>query len=491
MKFVSLTRLIMAIILAVVIWGYVTFSQNPDRDVSFSNRDVRAIGISDKFTILNTELPKVDIKIRGSKDKIDPIQPSQVLPYVDLSKIDKAGSQSFKVQLDLPEGIRTTISPDSVEFLIDEYITKEFDLELVQRGVVGNQLKVDSITANVTKLKISGAKSLVDRVRRVVGVYEMGKFGLGSVEQEVFPTLYGNNEQLISSADLKLNPTNIIVRANVESQLNSKTVPVVIVQRGQPAPGFISGYVTKNPAIVTIISSDRSILEGTNAVDFVQTEPIDISGATAKIVTTTKLIPSGNYTVIEPLDVQVTIDIAPAQALLTVNVPLRVEGVGVNLIADISTDTIQIVLNGPAADLQRINLDQVEARLDLRGRDAGEFRLPVRITTPPGITVTNNPLVSVRLTRRATPTPLPTPTSTPSPTSTVTTTPPVVSNTPSPTVTSSPEPSATTTPVTPGTAQNVVSPRAETPAPTPTPTPSVALPSPPPNVTPQPSPTQR
>jgi YbbR domain-containing protein len=481
MKFVSLTRLIMAIFLAVVIWGYVTFSQNPDREISRTER-VEAVNLSSEFLILNNELPRVEIKVRGSRDKVD-FLPSTLRPYIDLAGVKKAGLQSFKVLVDMPEGVRATISPDNLEVQIDEYSERSLDFELVQRGIVNNQLTVVNVTPSVTQIKLSGAKSLVDKVKQIRAVYDVSKFGFGTSEQEVPLTLYGDNDQvIIPENDLKFTPQNIVVRATVQSQLNSKSVPVVIVQKGQPAPGYIAGDITKDPAVVTIVSSDRTIIEGTGAVDFVQTEPVDISGATSRIITTTKLVPSGNYTILEALEVRVTIDIAPQQATSTVNVPLRVEGVGVNLISDVSPLTITVVLNGPYSALATINLDNIEAKLDLRGRDAGEYRLPVQITIPDGITVANNPMVTVRLTRRATPTPLPTPTFSPTPSPTATTT-PAATETTSPTNT---PPVFTPTPTTPNTGQGV-SPRPDPPV---TNSPELT-PAPPTSLTPTPSPTRR
>jgi hypothetical protein len=268
-----------------------------------------------------------------------------------------------------------------------------------------------------------------------------------------------------------------VIRATVESLLRSKTVPVVVTQKGEPAAGYIAGYVTKNPAVVTISSFDRSVIEGSNAVDFVETEPVDISGATEKITTTTKLIPKGNYTINTPLEVRVTIDIAPAQATSSLIVPVKIEGLGSNLILDVSNSSVLVVLNGPLLDLQKINLDQIEAKVDLRGQDAGELRVPVQIATPTGITVTNNPSIMVRLTRRPTPTPIP-PTVTPTPS--VTPTAPTVAPTtlpitPTPNVTETPSTGARNEPVTTPSPTGAAGTGASLPAPPLTPSPPAEI----------------
>jgi YbbR domain-containing protein len=481
MKFVSLTRLLMAVFLAVVIWGYVTFTQNPELEVTF-NVEVRTRNMPSKFLYLNPSLPKVEIKIKGSRDKVNLVSQNSLEPYVDMSGINKAGQQSFNVLLNEPDGTRASITPNTVVFSIDERINRRFPLELVRRGAIGSQLDVGVVTANVTEVYVSGPQSSVDRVRRIVAIYDATKFDVGTSEQEITPTLYGDNDQVISlqtgsPAELTIRPETVVIRATVESLLRSKTVPVVVTQKGEPAAGYIAGYVTKNPAVVTISSFDRSVIEGSNAVDFVETEPVDISGATEKITTTTKLIPKGNYTINTPLEVRVTIDIAPAQATSSLIVPVKIEGLGSNLILDVSNSSVLVVLNGPLLDLQKINLDQIEAKVDLRGQDAGELRVPVQIATPTGITVTNNPSIMVRLTRRPTPTPIP-PTVTPTPS--VTPTAPTVAPTtlpitPTPNVTETPSTGARNEPVTTPSPTGAAGTGASLPAPPLTPSPPAEI----------------
>ncbi len=165
---------------------------------------------------------------------------------------------------------------------------------------------------------------------------------------------------------------------------NYRTVPVVVQHVGNPADGYAVTGIQVTPPTITI----QGAVPGLGDADYAKTEAIDITGAKATItrVVPLDLPPGVSSTTFSA--VTVSIYIAPLPGQITADVPVLVKNLGSNLTASVAPEVVRVTLKGP---LPKLNTLDIVPFVDVAGRGAGSYVLPVQLTTPPDITVQIEP----------------------------------------------------------------------------------------------------
>jgi YbbR domain-containing protein len=260
-----------------------------------------------------------------------------------------------------------------------------------------------------------------------------------------------------------LTPANVQIKIPVNQKQGFRDVAVKVVITGQLASGYQVTNIKVTPPIVTLSSSDPALVQ--RLAGFIDTVPLDITGASADIV---KRVPLELLPNVAGADsVLVEVNVAAIEYSLTVQRPLEIRGLPPGMGAIASPDSVDILILGPLPLLDALSLQDVRVVADLTGLAAGSYQITPQViflsdklraenVLPSQIEVTIGAVT-------ATPT-VPTPTQTSTPTIT-----PTATRTrfrPTATRTTTPTPSAAATgDVTPSAVET------ETPTPSPTATP--------------------
>lgn len=493
-KNISLSRLVVALALALTIWGYVIATQYPERtlapfEVPLGEPEPPSASL--EVVPVPGQPSTVVVTISGQTDRLTGISFSQVKPYLDLSKYKESGEHDVRVQLRpnlLPREINIDIKPEIITMRLEVRDTKLMPIEVVREGQVNPDYNLAGPPlASPMQVTIAGRQSLLERVAKAqVTVDLTGRVGRLN---GVYPVrLLDSRGTLISENGLTLTPNSVNVSADIEYKFTLRTVPIRVVTKGQPADGFVAGSAKADPLLATLNSGDVDLL---NQIQFVTTEPLDISGATKEVTGTVSLQFPLNVTVQGKNTVQVSVGIVPFQVSKTIAVPLEFINQAGNLRYTYDQQSVNLTLSGPFQAFQDFPLDKIRARVDVQGRVPGTYSLPVQLDVPGdvGLVVNDIPTVNVSISRPPTPTvpvlptirppflpPTVAPTLPPGPTATLppavtTAVIPTISSPAVPTVAPTPLPVATTAPSPPPT-----TPRA-TPAPV-LPPPASAVPTP-------------
>jgi hypothetical protein len=156
----------------------------------------------------------------------------------------------------------------------------------------------------------------------------------------------------------------------------SKQVPVEPQLEGKPAPGFVVGKRTVDPATVEIIGPDSAVERATEAL----TEAVSVSGARERVHETVKVgMVDSALRLRTSRSVVVEVEIVPAPVERTVhNVPVHLKNLAPNLTAQSSPSTVDVNVRGSREGLNRVEVDDVSAFVDLSGLGAGPYTLQVR-----------------------------------------------------------------------------------------------------------------
>lgn len=160
----------------------------------------------------------------------------------------------------------------------------------------------------------------------------------------------------------------------------SKIVPVVPAVEGDPAPGFVVGQVSVEPPTVEVIGPQSAIERVTEAL----TEAVNVAGASAAVADgVTVGFQDGSLRLKTPRQARVTVEVIPGPVERTVrDRPIHIEHLRENLIARPVPNAVDVILRGSGEGVNRVDTDEVVARVDLAGLGPGTYTLPVHVENP-------------------------------------------------------------------------------------------------------------
>jgi YbbR domain-containing protein len=174
-----------------------------------------------------------------------------------------------------------------------------------------------------------------------------------------------------------------------------REVPVLPSVEGEPAPGYVVGRASSDPARVTVVGPESRLAGLTAAI----TEPVVVDGARAtrrETVTVGVLDPGVRLEV--PQSAQVVVEILPAPVEQTTNgVPVRLRGASANVNARVRPPVVAVRVRGSRESLSGLPAETVVAFVDVSGLGPGSYSLPVQVEPSRlfGVAGVEPPLVQV------------------------------------------------------------------------------------------------
>lgn len=156
-----------------------------------------------------------------------------------------------------------------------------------------------------------------------------------------------------------------------------RRVPVIPAVEGEPAPGFVVGRITANPATVEIVGPDSRVRQVAEAT----TEPVSVKEARVRVrdgVTVGVVDPSVRLTQVQSADVTVEIWPAPVERQIS-DVPVRYRNLTQGLRANLSPQLVLVSVRGSKEALAELRGDGVQAFVDLAGLGSGRYNLRVQV----------------------------------------------------------------------------------------------------------------
>jgi YbbR domain-containing protein len=177
----------------------------------------------------------------------------------------------------------------------------------------------------------------------------------------------------------------------------TRSVPVEPSIEGKPAPGYVVGRASVQPAAVDVIGPESAVKRATEAL----TEPVSVDGVRDRVretVTVGVLDPA--LRVKGPRTATVTVPVMPAprERVLT-GIPVYLRNAAPTVAADAVPAVVTVTLRGSREGLNRVEADDVRAYVDLAGLGVGRYTLTVHADAAgdAGVTQIDPPSVQVRV----------------------------------------------------------------------------------------------
>lgn len=400
---------IMSVAVAVVLWLIVVNIDNPIGTNYYTINDVELINkeyVESSDTIGKMCMPEqnqdsIKIAITASKKIRDKIKVTDISAVADLQQAVSLDTNPVMVPITVTcsvPGVSSNdikVTPQNLSVNLDEKETQEFVVN-VSRGDTkpGKDYEVGSLTANPEKVRITGPKTLVNKIDKVNATIELDG-NTQDFTQDVNLTIIDKNQEALSDSEMNSlrieNNAKVVVTARLWKIRQGVGISASYV--GTPADGYEVGSVKTVPDTISVAGSTEGLesLAENNNVITIPVDSIDISGESKDVekkISLNNLLPDNvKLTSDSSEDVWVTVNILPVGSK-EFDIPTK------NIEVKNKPDDLQVTFETAQIELRiksdTKNMDDLDAKkdiklsIDLDGKKEGNYEVPVKVVLPDG-----------------------------------------------------------------------------------------------------------
>lgn len=377
---------IVALLFAVMLWGYVLSDTDPYRVKNISgvmlSFDGEAELLAKGFCVRTnrSELADtVDVSIRTRVTNYSDLSANSVNATVNLKNIGRAQEYKLPVFASVTSalGVIEQVRPSSVTIQIDSLVSKTIPVKCTFTGELpeGYWADMEALTST-TRLDIQGPKSdvskisraecvidLTDRTKSVVGTFDVVLY---NSENEVV-----DNEVLIGTL-----PSSTVYLPIYAIRTVNVDIKDSILGADTLAANHELASAVVTPQTVRIIG-DKSVIDN---IDSIAVEPFSISGFNESVTIAGELIIPPDVRVLEGTKADVSLDIR--ETLLRqdfVQIPVSITGLPKGKVASVDPEAVDISIEGRTSLVTLIKRGNVKAEVDVTGLNDGTYELPVSV----------------------------------------------------------------------------------------------------------------
>lgn len=363
-------------IFALILWGYVLMTQDPERiktvndvtvvfanEYELTNRKLVVRGDVDK--LLKSATAKVRIRLTQYAD----LDADNITATINLNGINKKGTYELPIIVDSNMGSVNSISPSKVSIEVDTLVSRNIpvDIELVGDLPVGYWMGTPEISQS--DITIQGPETDVKDIVRASAIVDLTD-KTTSINQSVLLKLYDSENNEIDTKILYGQLPSVSLKLEI---LKKKTVPIRVEDA-------IIGeeYIDENYEVVSaeIFGNGTAEIVGSEEklrnIKSITIESIDVSGVTNRIF--------GQYDLVVPEGVRIISD-PSVYTLIVVSeknaekefseIDISYKNLRSQSKVSLNNTKANIKLSGPVSLINAIKKENIKVQLDLEGLAIG------------------------------------------------------------------------------------------------------------------------
>lgn len=372
------TLKVLSVCLAVLLWFQAAATSGPTLPQSVRDVPVEFRNLGQGLVVLSDK-PTVTLLVRGRSDMLQHLGKDAFTAYVDLRGAG-LGTGSFPVVVESPDSVSVAqVNPAEVRVDIDAWDNAQVPVSVWTLGSPAEDHAMKSHTARPTDLYVEGPRSSVQMVNRVVAKVDI-EGANGNITRTV--VVRPVNAEGAEVHGVTVTPAAVDIQIAIVKLPPAIEVPARANVQGRPAAGYVQESVRVTPETIRIWAQGQI----SNDIRYLWTHPIDIEGATATIERDVTLLVPDGVDKIEPQQVRVTITITEVQEEREFrDVPIGISGLGQGLKGRAEPAVATVIVRGSRSQVMALDPTDLSVRVDVAGRGAGSYDLPVAVALPEGL----------------------------------------------------------------------------------------------------------
>lgn len=403
---------IIALVFSALLWLFVGNINDPIKSDAFNDipitiKNEEIVSNDGKTYKLMDDIESVRVIVRARRSILSKISSKDVTAVVDLRQRDSDTGvvPITAVVAGYEESLEVTAetTPNNVLVRVEDVSNKSFPISVATVNKVRDGYELGEMTVNPERIQISGSKSAIEDIQRVVARIDVnGRSEDCVLDAELI--IFDGNGNAMDQSSLRNNLGDKGVSVNVQI-LPSKEVGLEFSVSGTPATGYRCTGLSNEPDRVKVYGT-KEVLEDLDSIEIPSSE-INISGVKSKKEYTIDISPYlpegvklGNETASNVI-VTVMVEQEGTRTLLLPVGAVRINNLDESLSVTMETaGDLEVHFTGKEELLEKLDI-QNAASIDLREYTApGTYEIPVNIEVDSNVILTENPVVSITLTEK-------------------------------------------------------------------------------------------
>jgi YbbR domain-containing protein len=362
--------LLLSFVLAVTVWVASVVAQDPTVEREMDEPiPISYTPPSDGLLVVGDPPTEVRLTIKAPESVWQEISPETITVEVDLAGL-QAGVHSLELNpsYSLKPLRIVSVDPETTLVKLEPELSLVLPVTVRMIGDPAITYDAEDPVVNPEEATVVGPTSLVtDIVELRADVNVAGTSQ--DIEQTISLVAIDENDETVEGVEITPDPVTVsipIVQSNRFRLLS--VIPDLV---GSPAAGYRTIAFTVIPNEILVTTSDPSAFD--SLAGFLETETIDISGATETVDQIVLLDLPPEITPATDQTVRVIVTIVPIETSKTFDLPVEVQNLAPGLAAIPSPERVTLLLEGPLTILDELQPEDVRVVLNLVGFDVGLY----------------------------------------------------------------------------------------------------------------------
>lgn len=385
-----LLYIIFSIIIAIALWSYVAYVENPDVSIPVSNIPITFNGadILEDNSLIVTDISAEHLSFRltGKRNNVTKANNDNVAVTVNLGSIisehgASPGTYQLTYEIDYPDNVNgnaLTVSSESTKFIsvhVERLMTTTIPISGTYNGNISEGFMASPMTFDVGEIGISGPEEIVNAIDHAwveLNInYDINK----TIEQETSFQLLDRVGRVIESEFLTMSRDTVIATIPV---LAKKEVALTVNFADTSSTVKENYTLSINPPTITI-SGESDELEDINKIVL---GTIDLNSFANSITQTMPIVLAdgiNNLTGQNTAEVTVTVLGLDTKSFVCNNIVTKNTPEGMN--KTVTTQSVNVLLRGRSEDLELIDPSNITivANLSELSKNTGTYTVEAKV----------------------------------------------------------------------------------------------------------------
>nr|WP_294528053.1 CdaR family protein [uncultured Blautia sp.] len=395
---------IMSILVGILVWLLVVNVDNPikTRTIIIPGENVEVINKayvdSDNKMVMQDDDPEpVRVTVTAERKTLARLTASDISVVADLQQAGNLDTKPVMVPITAScSGVSADnikVTPQYLEVRLEEKASQDFLVNAnYGTSTPGKGYEVGTQTASPEKVKITGPKSLINKIDKVNATVNVDGKTKDVTEDVSIQIIDKNQDSLTDGRMAYLTIDNPKVTVTTKFWKIRTGVKLRAGYTGEAAEGYQVDSVTTVPDTISIAGTDEA-LEQLRLEDntlWISGDGVDISGEKSDVekkVSLKDVLPDDTkLTSGASEDVLVRVSILPVGSR-TFSLPaneIEVKNRPSDLQFAFDTDSISVKVKAVDGDIDEFDVADIKASIDLDGKTEGSYEVPVTVKLPKG-----------------------------------------------------------------------------------------------------------
>lgn len=403
---------VIALVFSALLWLFVVNIDDPINsrvfnDIPYVVRNEEIATNDGKMFKIMDDIDSVRVVVHARRSVLNKIKSKDITAVIDLRERDpvtnivpiKAVVNGYEENLE----VTTECTPNNVMVKVEGSTTKSFPISVSTENKQRDGYELGEMTTNPERIQITGAKSTIEDIQRVVAQIDVMGISEDCVKEAKLIIFDGNGNVMDQSA-MQNNLGDKGVSVNVQV-LPIKKVKLNFNVSGTPAEGYRLTGLNSEPANVEVYGTKED-LSNLTALDIPGSE-INIDNLQSRkeyTVDISKYLPEGIELTEETAKnvlVTVIVEEEGTRTIFLSTGAVRLDNLQEGLSAVVETPgDLEIRFAGEEALLEKLNI-QNAASVDLKEyTEPGTYDVPVEIELNQAITLMDTPMITITISEK-------------------------------------------------------------------------------------------